>query len=386
MKVIQFSPVTRGLDPRVHPLLIWMDCLMRMDCRVKPGNDIGRNLARPVRSGKLIAMKCKLLMPWPAFLASVGLLAGAAGMRAHAANQIAFGITSNTAFSVPHFIAEEEKYYEAEGLSVETIVVGAAAGVLQQLAGGSLNMAQAATDQTLRAIRRGAPIRIIAGASSNAPFRIVAARNVRGWSDLKGKTVSVGGLTDVTLYFLRVMARKNGLADGDYDLLYGGGTPNRFAQLSSGAVVAAVLTNPQDFIALEQGFVDLGSVPQYLPRWAQNNILVDTRWAPQHRSEVLAFLRTHIKATRYFYDTANRAKVIGILAKYTRTTPQIAAATYDLYIQQQVVAPESALFADGIKANLEALVAMGEMTAVPSTDLFVDTSFLSQASQQVPPP
>jgi NitT/TauT family transport system substrate-binding protein len=303
-----------------------------------------------------------------------------------AANEIAFGITSNTAFSLPHYIAEEKKYYEAEGLAVETFVIGAAAGVLQQLAGGSLNMAQAATDQTLRAIRRGAPIRIVAGASSNAPFRVVAARNVRGWSDLKGKTVSVGGLTDVTLYFLRVMARKNGLRDEDYDLLYGGGTPSRFAQLSSGAVAAAVLTNPQDFAALEQGFVDLGSVPQYLPRWAQNNILVDTRWAPQHRALIVAFLQAHIRATRYFYDTANRVEIIGILAKYTRTTPQIAAATYDLYIREQVVAPESALSAEGIKANLAALVAMGEMSAAPQIDGFIDTSFLTQASRQVSSP
>ena len=138
----------------------------------------------------------------------------------------------------------------------------------------------------------GAPIRIVAGAASNAPFRVVAAKTIRSWSDLKGKTISVGGLTDVTLYFLRVMARRNGLADQDYDLLYGGGTPNRFAQLASGAVAAAILTNPVDLSAIEQGFVDLGSVPQYLPNWAQNNILVDTRWAQQHRGAVLAFLRS----------------------------------------------------------------------------------------------
>ena len=327
-------------------------------------------------------MKCKMPMRCVALLASIGIVAAAAGIPAQAASEIAFGITSNTAFSLPHYIAEEEKYYDAEGLSVDTIAVGAAAGVLQQLAGGSLNMAQAATDQTLRAIRRGAPIRIVAGASSNAPFRVVAAKNVRNWNDLKGKSVSVGGLTDVTLYFLRVMARKNGLADADYDLLYGGGTPNRFAQLSSGAVAAAMLTNPQDFIALGQGFVDLGRVPQYLPRWAQNNILVDTRWAPQHRSEVVAFLRAHIRATRYFYDAANRAEVIGILAKYTRTTRQIAEATYDLYVREQVIAPESALFADGIKANLEALVAMGELNVAPPIDAFIDTSFLAQALRQ----
>jgi ABC-type nitrate/sulfonate/bicarbonate transport system substrate-binding protein len=300
---------------------------------------------------------------------------------AHAASAITIGITSATAFSIPHYIAEDKKYYEAEGLDVDTIVAGSAASVLQQLAAGSLNIAQAATDQTLRAILRGAPIRIIAGAASNAPFRMVAAKGTKGWSDLKGRTVSVGGLTDVTLYFLRVMARKNGLADQDYDLLYGGGTPNRFAQLASGAVAAAILTNPQDFTALDQGFVDLGSVPQYLPNWAQNNILVDTRWAPQHRAEVLAFLRVHIRATRYFYDPANRDEVISILAKHTRTTRDVAAATYELYVRQHVIAPDAALFPEGLKANLDAFVAMGEMAAPPPLAGFIDASFLAEAAK-----
>jgi ABC-type nitrate/sulfonate/bicarbonate transport system substrate-binding protein len=172
----------------------------------------------------------------------------------------------------------------------------------------------------------------VAGAASNAPFRVVAARTIRSWSDLKGKTISVGGLTDVTLYFLRVMARRNGLADQDYDLLYGGGTPNRFAQLASGAVAAAMLTNPVDFSALEQGFVDLGSVPQYLPNWAQNNILVDTRWAQKNRAAVVAFLRAHIKATGYIYDPAHRDDVIAIspstrgLRRRSRPPPTISTS------------------------------------------------------------
>src|SRR5207344_852052 len=140
--------------------------------------------------------------------------------------------------------------------------------------------------------------------------------------------------TDVTLYFFRTMARKNGLGDQDYDLLYAGGTPARFAQLVSGAVTAAMLTNPVDFSALEQGYVDLGSVPQYLPNWAQNNILIDSRWAQKNRATVVAFLRAHIKATAYFYDPANREDVIAILAKHTRTAQPVAAATYDLYMKQ----------------------------------------------------
>jgi ABC-type nitrate/sulfonate/bicarbonate transport system substrate-binding protein len=306
----------------------------------------------------------------------------AAWWPAQGASEITFGMTSNTAFSLAHYVATDKKYYEAENLKVDAIVVGAAVGVLQQLAAGSLNIAQAATDQSLRAILRGAPIRIIAGAASNAPFRVVAAKTIRSWSDLKRKTISVGGLTDVTLYFLRVMARKNGLADQDYDLLYGGGTPNRFAQLASGAVAAAILTNPVDFAALEQGYVDLGSVPQYLPNWAQNNILTDTRWAPQHRAALVDFLRAQIKATKYIYEPANRAEVIDILVRHTRTTPQVGAATYDLYIKQQVIARDAALFEDGIKANFDALIAMGDVTAPPPLANFIDGSFLAEAMKQ----
>jgi NitT/TauT family transport system substrate-binding protein len=309
------------------------------------------------------------------------LLAGFAPAPAHAATEVTFGITSATAFSLPHYIATEKKLYEAEALAPDTIVAGAAAGVLKQLAAGSLNIAQAATDQSLRAILHGAPIKIVAGAAANAPFRLVAAKEINSWGDLKGKTVSVGGLTDVTLYFLRVMARKNGLADADYDLLYGGGTPNRFAQLASGAAAAAVLTNPIDFAALEQGFVDLGSVPQYLPNWAQNNILVDTRWAAQNRPAVVAFLRAHVRAIRYLYDGANRDEVIDILARHTRTARNIAGATYDLYMREQVIARDGALSEDGIKANLDALIAMGELAEPPPLARFIDASFLADATK-----
>jgi len=321
--------------------------------------------------------------PLPRAIALVVIaIAAAIPWRAHAAGSITLGITSATAFSIPHYIAQEKKLYEPEGLSVDTIIAGSANAVLQQLAAGSLNIGQAATDQTLRAIQRGAPIRIIAGAASNAPFRMVAAKGTKGWAELKGKAISVGGRTDVTLYFLRTMARKNGLGDQDYDLLYGGGSPNRLTQLLSGAVAGAILTNPHDFMALEQGYVDLGSVPDYLPRWAQNNIQVDTRWAAQHRAEILAFLRVHIRAVRYFYDPANRADVIAILAKHTKTTPEVAAKTYDLYVRQQVIAPDAQLFTEGLQQNIDALVAIGEFAAAPPLANFIDPSFLAEATKK----
>lgn len=298
---------------------------------------------------------------------------------APAAEKVLFGMTSRTGFSAAHYVAEEKKLYAAENLDVETYAVGSAAGVLQQVAAGSLNIAQAATDQILRALLQGVPLRIVGGAVAMPPFRLVAAKGVKIWSELKGKTITVGGKSDVTLYFLRVMARKNGLADGDYDLIYGGGTPNRFAQLASGAVAAAILTNPQDFIALEQGYADLGSVSQYVPAWAQNNLIVDVRWSAKNAGIVTAFLKAWVQATRYYYDPNNRAEVIQILAKHTKVSPEAATSTYDLFIKESVISPDAELHLKGLAANLDALLTMGEIATIPNIDGYIDLSFLNAA-------
>ena len=54
------------------------------------------------------------------------ILAGAWWHPARAATEIAFGITSQTAFSLAHYVAIEKKLYEAENLKVDTFVAGSA--------------------------------------------------------------------------------------------------------------------------------------------------------------------------------------------------------------------------------------------------------------------
>lgn len=294
--------------------------------------------------------------------------------------QVEFGITSLTAFSLPHYIAAAKHFYADENLSVDAIVGGAASSVMRELAGGSIDIGQAATNQTLRAIVAGAPVKIVAGAAANAPFRLIVARPIEHWSDLKGRIVTVGGATDVTLYFLRVMARRNGIADSDYDVVYAGGSPDRFAQLLSGAVAGAMLTNPLDDRAVAQGFVELGRVPDYLPHWSQNNLMVNTAWAARHRAAVVAFLKVHIRATDFLYDPKNRDEVIRILAASTRSSLEAAASTYDAFTRDEVIAPKAALFEPGIQANLDALVAMGELKSAPPLNSLIDPSFLAEAA------
>ena len=96
---------------------------------------------------------------------------------------------------------------------------------------------------------------------------------------------------------------------------------------------------------------------------------------------MVGFLRARIKATNYIYEPANRDDVIAALVKYTSTTQQVAAATYDLYISQHVIASGDVLAEDGIKANFDALIALGDLTRPPPLTNFIDGSFLAETSK-----
>ncbi|MDB5650113.1 MAG: alkanesulfonate transporter substrate-binding subunit [Hyphomicrobiales bacterium] len=296
------------------------------------------------------------------------------------AAELQFGTTGKSdSTSIVSYIAMEKKLFEANGIQLNWFAAGSAAKAVQQTLAGSLDISIAATDQTVRAIAQGAPISIIAGAVTAAPFRVLGNKDVHGWADLKGKTVSVGGPSDQTLFFFRIMARKNGLKDADYDLVYAGTTPARFAQLVSGAVGAAVLTNPNDLVALDGGYTDLGTAPDYVPVWAQNNVFVNSDWAKTHNDLVVGFLRAFISASKFFYDPANREEVLAIFMKYNNSDRNTAERIYQFYQDKGIIARDAALSEAGLQAVVDSLIANKELTSPLSIATIIDAKFLTQA-------
>ena len=313
-----------------------------------------------------------------------GLVAMCAAFSIGAARaaEVQFGTTGKSdATSVVSYIGMEKKLFQANGLTLNWIAAGSAARAVQQTLAGSLDISIAATDQTVRAVAQGGAIAIVAGAVGAAPFRVLGQKGVNAWGDLKGKVVSVGGPSDQTLFFFHIMARKNGLRDSDYDLVFGGTTPARFSQLASGAVGAAVLTNPNDLMALDAGYTDLGAAPDYVPVWAQNNVFVHRDWAKKNRPAVVAFLKTFVQATDMFYDKANREDVLAILMKYTSTDRSVAERVYDFYQAKKIIMPKAELSEAGIQAVVDSLVEIKELASPVPMSQLIDASYLAEAQK-----
>ena len=154
------------------------------------------------------------------------------------------------------YIGEAEGFFAKANLEPDIIYVPTPAGLMQQLAAGSLDTVEIGVVEPIHAIARGAPVAILRIMGAVPPYEMVA--NVKTVKELKGKTIVIGGLLDINRVYLERIMSGNGLHDGDYDITIVGNTPGRFAAMKSGSANATMLAAPFNFFAEAAGFHDVG--------------------------------------------------------------------------------------------------------------------------------
>ena len=140
----------------------------------------------------------------------------------------------------PVYIGLKNGYYAAEDLKLDMVFIQSSAALVQQLTAGSLDIAlSTGLADPIRAIDKGGAISIVRIEMQAPPYALIAKPAIKRWSDLKGKTISIGGPKDITRIYLERMAVPNGVKPGDYDTVFAGATSARFSALTGGAVDAA---------------------------------------------------------------------------------------------------------------------------------------------------
>ena len=159
--------------------------------------------------------------------------------------------------SLPLILAKNQGFYYREGLDVDFVTMQPGLTITAVVAGD----AQFAVPFSLatRAAIAGRPIRLVMGHMIATDAVLVVHPSIRRGEDLKGKTLAVsapGALIDVAT---RLILGKYGLVP-DVDtkiLVLAGGTPLRFAALTSGKVDGVLLSLPHSKMAVQAGFHEL---------------------------------------------------------------------------------------------------------------------------------
>lgn len=304
-------------------------------------------------------------------LAMAALLVGAT---ARAADEIDAGtVGSASALLWPYYIGKEKGFFTAAGLDLDMVFTPSSAAVLQQLAAGALNLAMGVgLVDPIHAMDKGAEVAIVRIDGQVPPYALLAKPDIKSLKDLKGKTISVGGLADITRIYAEKMLAPNGVLPGQFDMVFAGATSARFAALQAGAVDAAIVLPPFNFRAEAAGFNNLGRVMDYTGKDLPfAGLAVGIAWGGAHKPLVQRMVQAYTRSIGWFYDEANRGEAIDILIKAVNANREDVVQSYDFFRQIEFFEPTGKVSRTHLQNLVTVLKGMGDVSPTLTVDRLV---------------
>lgn len=317
-----------------------------------------------------------------ACFALVAFAAGAAPARAEPTTLTA-AIIGISVSIWPAIVADRKGFFAEEGLKLDFVSSGASARSLQQVAAGSAAIGSSSMVDTIRGIGGGAQVKIFLNSLAVGTHSLVAGKNIKSVADLRGKKVMTGGAGDVTNLWWGAVARHFGLDPAkDVDLMFSGATTARLAALEAGAIDASVLSTPQSFKAIEDGFTDLGPVAPYLGEFPMMIWHVNEAWAHANASQLAGFIRAHDKAVRYMSDPAHKQEVSEMLAQASHSGLDDALKTWDVCMQINAFVADGAITDAAVTRVRDTLIDAGDLKgAAQPPAAYYDGEFVRAVGQ-----
>jgi ABC-type nitrate/sulfonate/bicarbonate transport system substrate-binding protein len=282
------------------------------------------------------------------------------------------------------YAADTLGYFAREGVALDQMMTGSPSQSAQLLASGDLDLAINTPDTAIIGITKGADFAIVASAQAEALFSLMAAPGIQGFDDLRGKALAMNnsprdGIAAMTRRTLGV----NGVREDEVDLVMVGGTPQRYTALKSGVVAAALLTQPQDIMAMAEGMKRLALVADVVGDWQNLSIIANHGWARGHDDLLVRWLRGYIAACRWLQDPANRAEAVQVIIPATQVAEDIAQRTWALYFEERA----GRAWTEDCGVNLAGVrnvIALNEELGAfdgpaPTVERVVDTTFWERA-------
>jgi NitT/TauT family transport system substrate-binding protein len=268
----------------------------------------------------------------------------------------------------PDFVAQQKGFYAAEGLDVESTFLGSVAGIVQQIIGGSIDVGFTTAETAIRAADKGGDVIILGETVYKWPYSFMAAKDIKTPQDLKGKKVILSTPNQDLVYLWEDWLRDNGMEPTDVDQVFDGATPNRYAALANGAVQAAVVSQPFDFKAIQEGYTQLFDTSFMEKHYSFVVIAARRDWVHDNPKVAAAFMLAIGKAIAWWDDPNNKEEAIDILQKVSKQDRDLITETYEYYHDKVHPYPQDAkLQPDGFKNLLDALVAAKQIEDRPAS-------------------
>jgi len=289
-------------------------------------------------------------------------------------------------FALPLLVAEREKFFAREGLNFVVVpITGGGEKLIEALHDDTADMTHVATAFMIQAAMKGSDAVAIAAEFNNPIYSLIAKPEIKTYADLKGKLLGFAAETGSITISIRKLMAMHGLQRDDYRTKFVDGTPDRLACLTAGDCVAVPLGQPQDFVAMRQGYRVLGLSTEAVPDFVYTVTATRKSWAENNKDAVGRFVRGLGAAFRFIRDPARRDDVVRTIVETTGLAEANARLSLSLYFEPErnVLPRQGEIDLKGFKTAIEFMGEAGVLKSpLPPPERFVDLQYLRAAGLQ----
>ena len=275
--------------------------------------------------------------------------------------------------------AQRYGFFRKQGLDAELIVMRPSTS-LQTLVSGDLDFSTVLASAA-RASVSGLPLRIVMTLNLGQDLSLVVRPEIRRVEDLKGKTLAISGVGELTDVGARIILKKYGLvpeADVKIRALFGN-HPMRLSALQSGQIDGTLMTMPYNKMAVKMGFREISHLREFI-KTPQGGLVTTAQKIRSEPEMILRAVKAALLASRFLKE--NKNEFVKLLAKESGVNdPVVAGLIHDeifkLYSDTGIVSDEA--MQEFIAAAKEALKVSRE---VSFSDI-ADFSFARRAAGEL---
>ena len=295
--------------------------------------------------------------------------------------KIRMGIAAASVGFLPIYTAYHRGFYKDEGIDLEIILMSLAAAN-NAFFKGEIDYSAGLTGLALAATRNY-PAKILIFTIAKPLQSFVSRKEIKEPRDLRGKKVagsSPGGSATILAY---QALRHFGLEPGkDVQVLpMGGSGAGRLAVLEQGVVDAALLSVPENIIALNKGYnelIFLGDVVTF----PQNGFGTSVTRIQQQPEEVYRMVRATLRGLLFVTDDANREQARDVMMKQWRVSDTKLAAEMLGYLKRGL-AKDAVISPEAVQYFIDLTRETSNVSQPINSNQVVDFSFLDKARKEL---
>ena len=291
--------------------------------------------------------------------------------------------------NLPLWVAEEKGLFARNELEVQLRSAPNSVALIQGLANNEEDIAMAAFDNVVAYQEGQGELKLATTPDffafmgfSRGTIRLVVNPDVKGYDDLRGKTLAVDAVSTGYSLVLRKLLQLEGLKEGDYRLESIGATAIRAQALMENKFAGTILTTPLEIGPESRGYRRLANAVDVLGPYQTVVVISQRHWAKGNRGALVAFIRASTEAIAWLFDPKNRAEAVAIYRKRLPNVGEEAALQHvnALLGEQEGFTRGGALDQQGMITVLRIRSELGvPKKALVDPASYVDESFYREA-------